>query len=68
MNTRILIGVRGMTKEAGDKIAALLVATEGIKKAIPDEGQIEVHYDASLLTVVDILRVVRGQGFLAGML
>lgn len=68
MNTRILIGVRGMTKEAGDKIAKLLVDTEGIKKAIPDEGQIEVHYDASLLTVMDILRVVRSQGFLAGML
>ncbi|PYE55318.1 heavy-metal-associated domain-containing protein [Deinococcus yavapaiensis] len=68
MNSRILIGVRGMTKEAGDKIARLLEDTEGIKKAIPDEGQIEVHYDASLLTVMDILRVVRSQGFLAGML
>ena len=68
MDSRILIGVRGMTKEAGDKIAKLLTDTEGIKKAIPDEGQIEVHYDASLLTVMDILRVVRSQGFLAGML
>ncbi|WP_027482041.1 heavy-metal-associated domain-containing protein [Deinococcus pimensis] len=68
MNTRILIGVRGMTKEAGEKISRLLLDVDGVAKATPDDGQIEVHYDPSRLTVMDLLRVVRGQGYLAGML
>ncbi len=68
MNTRILIGVRGMTKEAGEKISQLLLDVDGVAKATPDDGQIEVHYDPSRLTVMDLLRVVRGQGYLAGML
>ncbi len=68
MNTRVLIGVRGMTKEAGARIATLLLDQGGVTKAIPDDGQIEVHYDPSRLTVMDLLRTVRSQGFLAGML
>jgi hypothetical protein len=68
MNTRILIGVRGMNKEAGERISQLLLEVDGVAKATPDEGQIEVHYDPSRLTVMDLLRVVRGQGYLAGML
>jgi len=67
-NTRILIGVRGMNKEAGERIALVLTSMDGITQATPDEGQIEVHYDPSRLTVMDILRAVRSQGFLAGML
>ncbi|WP_052326786.1 hypothetical protein [Deinococcus peraridilitoris] len=57
-----------MTKEAGERISSLLLAQSGVTKAIPDDGQIEVHYDPSQLTVMDLLRTVRGQGFLAGML
>lgn len=68
MNTRVLIGVRGMTKEAGGRIASVLLALDGVAQAIPDDGQIEVHYDPSRLTVMDLLRTVRSQGFLAGML
>lgn len=68
MDTRIIIGVRGMTKEAGERISKLLKDMEGVSQAIPDDGQIEVHYDPSQQTVMDLLRIVRSQGFLAGML
>ncbi|THF88848.1 heavy-metal-associated domain-containing protein [Deinococcus sp. KSM4-11] len=66
--TRVLLGVRGMSREAGHKVAAALLATPGVTRAAPDEGQIEVYYDATELTVMDLVRKVRAQGFLAGML
>ena len=66
--TRVLLGVRGMNKEAGVKVAAVLLALPGVSKATPDDGQIEVHYDPSFHTVMDLVRTVRMQGFLAGML
>lgn len=66
--TRVLLGVRGMNREAGEKVAAALLVLPGVVRAMPDEGQIEVHYDPSQLTVMDLVRAVRGQGFLAGML
>ena len=65
---RTLIGVRGMDKEAGLRVAESLLQIEGILKATPDDGQIEVHYDPSLHTVMDLIREIRQQGFLAGML
>ncbi|WP_412029577.1 heavy-metal-associated domain-containing protein [Deinococcus yunweiensis] len=66
--TRVLLGVRGMSKEAGTKVSAALLSTPGVSRATPDEGQIEVYYDATQLTVMDLVRAVRAQGFLAGML
>lgn len=66
--TRTLIGVRGMNRESGRHVAASLLALGGVLKATPDDGQIEVHYDPSLHTVMDLIRTVRQQGFLAGML
>ncbi|GGR48998.1 hypothetical protein GCM10008959_07730 [Deinococcus seoulensis] len=66
--TRVLLGVRGMTRDAGTSVAAALTALPGVSRATPDEGQIEVHYDPSQLTVMDLVRTVRSQGFLAGML
>ena len=66
--TRVLLGVRGMNKEAGVKVDAALQAMQGVSKAIPDDGQIEVHYDPSYHTIMDLVRTVRMQGFLAGML
>jgi copper chaperone len=65
---RTLIGVRGMDKEAGIRVAENLLKNEGVLKAIPDDGQIEVHYDPSYYTVMDLIRLIRQQGFLAGML
>ncbi|WP_420595381.1 heavy-metal-associated domain-containing protein [Deinococcus sp.] len=65
---RVLIGVRGMDKEAGDRVSKALLAIEGVLTAQPDQGQIAVQYDPSQLTVMDLIRAVRRQGFLAGML
>jgi copper chaperone len=66
--TRVLLGVRGMNREAGERVAAGLRALPGVSRATPDDGQIEVHYDPSQHTVMDLVRAVRAQGFLAGML
>lgn len=66
--TRVLLGVRGMTRDAGERVAAHLQTLPGVARATPDEGQIEVHYDPSQHTVMDLVRAVRSQGFLAGML
>lgn len=66
--TRVLLGVRGMDREAGERVAAHLRTLPGISKAAPDAGQIEIHYDPSQQTVMDLVRAVRSQGFLAGML
>lgn len=66
--TRVLLGVRGMDREAGERVAAYLQSVPGIVRATPDTGQIEVHYDSSAHTVMDLVRHVRSQGFLAGML
>ncbi|GGJ81077.1 heavy-metal-associated domain-containing protein [Deinococcus aquiradiocola] len=65
---RTLIGVRGMDKAAGLRVAETLLQMDGVLKATPDDGQIEVHYDPSRHTVMDLIRTVRQQGFLAGML
>lgn len=67
-NVRVLLGVRGMNKEAGERVATALRQLPGVLKAIPDDGQIEVHYDPSQLTNMDLIRTVRQQGFLAGMI
>ncbi|MFC0616682.1 heavy-metal-associated domain-containing protein [Deinococcus budaensis] len=66
--TRVLLGVRGMSRDAGERVAQQLRALPGVSQATPDDGQIEVHYDPSQHTVMDLVRTVRAQGFLAGML
>ncbi|WP_373290889.1 heavy-metal-associated domain-containing protein [Deinococcus radiotolerans] len=66
--TRVLLGVRGMNRDAGLTVAQALSALPGVVKATPDEGQLEVHYDPSQLTVMDLVRAIRRQGFLAGMI
>jgi copper chaperone len=65
---RVLIGVRGMDKEAGERISAALLSIAGVSQATPDQGSIAVQYDPSAMTVMDLLRAIRKQGFLAGML
>ncbi|WP_276956113.1 heavy-metal-associated domain-containing protein [Allomeiothermus silvanus] len=67
---RVLIGVRGVEqKEQMEKIVLALSKLEGVGKAVATSlGQVEVEYDAHRLTVMDLIRTVREQGFLAGML
>lgn len=67
-NVRVLMGVRGMNKEAGERVAAALRQLPGVARVMPDDGQIEVHYDPSQLTNMDLIRTIRQQGFLAGMI
>jgi len=67
---RVLLGVRGL--ERGDqveKVSNALRRMEGVDSVKPaDTGQLEVEYDPFKLTVMDLIRTVREQGFLAGML
>ncbi len=67
---RVLLGVRGLvTEEAAAKVMASLQAVGGVTEVNhPHLGQIEVSFDPTLATVMDLLRAVRSVGYLAGML
>ena len=55
--------------EQSEKVMTALRRIEGIGNIKPgDKGQLEVEYDPYKLTVMDLIRTVREQGFLAGML
>jgi copper chaperone len=68
--TKVLLGVRGLTEsEATERVVRALKSLKGVTEVTPSHtGQIEISYDPAALTVMDLLRTVRGQGFLAGML
>jgi copper chaperone len=68
--TRVLLGVRGLaTVEAVEKVTAALKKIAGVAEVgNPHPGQIEVNFDPTQATVMDLLRAVRSVGFLAGML
>jgi copper chaperone len=68
--TRVLLGVRGLaTSEAAEKVMEALKKISGVAEVTnPHPGQIEVNFDPTQATVMDLLRAVRGVGFLAGML
>ncbi len=67
---RVLLGVRGLeTPEQTKKVVRALQALEGVAKVEPSQpGQILVEYDPHQLTVMDLIRAIREEGFLAGML
>lgn len=66
---RVILGVKGMnTLEAADKVRTTLLSLDGVQKADVGTGQqATVEYDASSLTVMDLIRALRKIGFLAGM-
>jgi copper chaperone len=68
--TKVLLGVRGLTEaDATERVVKALKSLKGVKEVTPSHaGQLEISYDPAALTVMDLLRTVRGQGFLAGML
>jgi copper chaperone len=68
--SRILLGVKGLsTPEAVGKVTTALKAIGGVQEVNnPHPEQIEIHYDDGAATVMDLIRTVRSQGFLAGML
>lgn len=68
--TKVLLGVRGLVdSEATERVVKALKSLKGVTEVMPSHaGQLEISYDPAALTVMDLLRTVRGQGFLAGML
>jgi len=67
---RVLIGIRGEpTPEGMDRILKALRALEGVEEAqATGPAQLQVTYDPQSLTVMDLVRTIREEGFLAGML
>jgi copper chaperone len=67
---RVLIGIRGEpTPEGMDRILKALRALEGVEEAqATGPAQLQVIYDPQSLTVMDLIRTIREEGFLAGML
>jgi copper chaperone len=67
---KVLLGVRGLSEvDATEKVIKALKSLKGVSDVVnPHPGQLEVNYDPGQVTVMDLLRTVRGQGFLAGML
>jgi copper chaperone len=68
--SRVLIGIRGEpTPEGMTRILKALSALEGVKEAqATGPAQVLVEYDPQDLTVMDLIRTIREEGFLAGML
>lgn len=67
---RVLIGIRGEpTPEGMERILTALKALEGVAQAqATGPAQVLVEYDPQSLTVMDLIRIIREEGFLAGML
>jgi copper chaperone len=67
---RVLIGIRGEpTPEGMDRILKALRALEGVEEAqATGPAQLQVTYDPQSLTVMGLIRTIREEGFLAGML
>jgi copper chaperone len=67
---RVLIGIRGEpTPEGMERILKALRALEGVEEAqATGPAQLQVTYDPQSLTVMDLIRTIREEGFLAGML
>ena len=68
--SRVLLGIKGLsTPEAVSKVTIALRAMSCVQEVnSPHQDQVEIHYDEASATVMDLIRTVRSQGFLAGML
>ena len=67
---RVLIGIRGEPAPEGmERILKALKSLEGVQEAqATGPAQVLVAYDPQALTVMDLIRTIREEGFLAGML
>ncbi len=70
MNNRIMLGVQGVDNYGQmEQIIQALKGQKGVSAVEMQQlGEIAVEYDPQRLTVMDLIRVVREEGFLAGML
>jgi len=66
---RVMLGVRGMDNaSATELVTETLTGVPGVESVEAGlDGQAVVVYDASELTVMDLIRALRREGFLAGM-
>lgn len=66
---RVLLGVRGMDDaESRERVRAALLDVPGVVAAEPgDAQQVQVRYDDTETTVMEMIRALRRLGFLAGM-
>ena len=66
---RVFLGVKGMTTHEGaSKVKETLMGVDGVQRV--DAGldqQAAVEYDETELTVMDLIRTLRRQGIMAGM-
>ena len=67
---RIMLGIQGIeSDDQMKKVVDALARQKGVLKAeVQQLGQISIEYDPHRLTVMDLIRTVREEGFLAGML
>ena len=67
---RVRIGIRGEpTPEGMERILKALKRLEGVAEVqATGPGQVLVAYDPQSLTVMDLIRIIREEGSLAGML
>jgi hypothetical protein len=67
---RVLIGIRGEPAPEGmERILKALKSLEGVEEVqATGPAQLLVAYDPQALTVMDLIRTIREEGFLAGML
>ncbi|ADR36367.1 MULTISPECIES: heavy-metal-associated domain-containing protein [Oceanithermus] len=70
MMNRIMLGIQGVqSDDQMEKVVAALARQKGVLKTeVQQLGQVTVEYDPHRLTVMDLIRAVREEGFLAGML
>jgi copper chaperone CopZ len=70
MMNRVMLGIQGVENfEQMNKVTEALKEQQGVLKAeVQQLGQVVVEYDPHRLTVMDLIRTVREEGFLAGML
>jgi len=70
MANRVMLGIQGVeNSEQMEIIVNALSKQQGVLEAeIQQIGQVAVEYDPHRLTVMDLIRTVREEGFLAGML
>lgn len=68
--SRVLLGIRGAEDaQIVGQIVQILAKIEGVEKAEQTQpGQIQVDYNPHLVTTMDLIRAIREQGFLAGIL
>lgn len=65
---RVMLGVRGMNEDSRGRVEEALRGVPGVLEVeAGDAEQVQVRYDDSETTVMEMIRALRRLGFLAGM-